>query len=340
MHRILKKGGVPLLYIPQHSKAALETLRLYPAQSGKARLAKRLCQLAVAVRVPLPFGKGEAPVVPLDCIQWSDTSEEERITDEPVCWGVFAGNPSAPGRRFLYLVFNAQGAPLYLIKAGFDAEARAKIEAERRFLISSVARRAGVFPLWGVICEETCAAIVVPYFRGKSPGNSPLAQPLCELMQRWQSPERTMLHDIPAWQALVAASVAPAIADREVSQVLGHGDLAPWNVIVDVSGTWHVIDWERGSELFVPGWDWMHYVVQPSILVKQDAPARTLKKVVQLLASTAFIRYAEKTGIRGIEWELLEAYLLYCREVLRPAEGSHATDALLAALPSYRFAQS
>jgi hypothetical protein len=340
MHRILKKVGVPLLYVPQHPKAALETLNLYPAQRGKARLAKRLCQWAVGLRVPLPFGKSEAPVVPLDCIQWSDTSEAERITDEPVYWGVFTGNPSAPGRRFLYLVFNAQGAPLYLIKAGFDAEARAKIEAERRFLISSGARRAGVFTLWGALREETCAAIVLPYFRGKSPGASPLAQPLCDLMQRWQCPERTMLHDIPAWQALVAAGAAPRIADREVSQVLGHGDLAPWNVIVDASGLWQVIDWERGSESFVPGWDWMHYVVQPSILVKQDAPARTFKKVVQLLASTAFIRYAEKTGIRGIEWELFEAYLLHCREVLRPTEGSHATDALLAALPSYRFAQS
>ena len=332
MHRILKKGGVPLLYIPQHPKAASETLNLYPAQSGKARLAKRLCQWTVGLRVPLPFGKGEAPVMPLDRIQWSDTSEAERMTDEPAGWGVFAGNPNAPGRRFLHLVFNAKGVPLYLIKAGFDPEARAKIEAERRFLVSPGARRAGVFPLWGAIHEEACAAIVLPHFPGRSPGDSPLAQPLCDLMQRWQCPERTMLHDIPAWQALVAAGAAPIIANREVGQVLGHGDLAPWNVLVDASGSWHVIDWERGSESFVPGWDWMHYLVQPSILVKQDAPAQTLKKVEQLLASPAFISYAKETGIRGIEWELFEAYLLYCREVLRPTEGSHATDALLAAL--------
>jgi hypothetical protein len=51
-----------------------------------------------------------------------------------------------------------------------------------------------------------------------------------------------------------------------------------------------------------------------------------------LLASGPFQDYSQRSGIAGVERELVIAYLLHCLEVIRPAEGASRTRELVEAL--------
>ena len=55
-----------------------------------------------------------------------------------------------------------------------------------------------------------------------------------------------------------------------------------------------------------------------------------------LLNLPAFARYSERAGVRGIERDLLRAYLAYCVDVLRPSEGLAATEELRKAMEPWR----
>ena len=90
-----------------------------------------------------------------------------------------------------------------------------------------------------------------------------------------------------------------------------------------------MLDWERGELTGIPGWDWFHYVIQTGILVEHLPAAALLQKVDGLLQSQAFKEYAQRSGIAGVERNLLLAYLLNCVEVIRPSEGLEQARELL-----------
>jgi len=114
-----------------------------------------------------------------------------------------------------------------------------------------------------------------------------------------------------------------------------HGDFAPWNVRVH-DGRWMLVDWERGELDGVPGWDWLHYVVQQAVLVQRfDAP-RVRERVAHLLTSAAFTRYAQQAGIAGSEELIARGYFRYCASVLRPTERTGTFAALAALTPPPR----
>src|SRR6266849_2547247 len=52
--RLLRKRGRPLLVLPCQTRAAVACLDLYPAQSGRARMARAL--LRAFLKMGLPFG--------------------------------------------------------------------------------------------------------------------------------------------------------------------------------------------------------------------------------------------------------------------------------------------
>jgi aminoglycoside phosphotransferase (APT) family kinase protein len=142
----------------------------------------------------------------------------------------------------------------------------------------------------------------------------------------WQRLERAAAAD-PLWPALAARLRA-----RAVHPVLGHGDLAPWNIKLSPQGAWTVLDWERGELTGVAGWDWFHYVLQRAILVERPPASGLVARAEQLLAAEDFRRYAEQTGSAGFARELMVAYLLHSVHVIQPAEGIPQTRALAEAL--------
>ena len=93
-----------------------------------------------------------------------------------------------------------------------------------------------------------------------------------------------------------------------------------------------MLDWERGEARGLPAWDWFHYVIQTGILVRRLAADQLISRVDAMLSSSDFKEYARHAEIDGCAEELLLAYLVYCIEILKPADSFEPTRALLEAL--------
>jgi hypothetical protein len=360
---VFKKAGQPLLVVPR-GVSAQAALSLYPAQTALARLARfvwgQALRLGLAggaervwVRLDstrrfLQFLQAQAA----DATRHSLAAKPKRLEPgaprrrslEPaasVPFALLAGNPLSPGRRFLLLLLDAKGAPLVVVKAGADAAAATLIAHEADFLESRCLQVQGLPRFLGEFEDPPLRAFAMEFIQGESPGPGQ-APGVVALLQAWlKSGVRCTMAEIPAWKRLAAAGRGGALfatletrlASLKVQAPLFHGDLAPWNLKVStLDGSWTALDWERGERSGPPAWDWFHYLLQPAILVRRESAAALAETAHEFLASNAFGDYAQAAGIVGHEAELLLAYLLHCRDVLRPAEGSPRISELLSLL--------
>lgn len=334
--RVLNRGGRPFLLLPTRPRCAVAALELYPAQTWRARLARRLLAGAVTLRLPLGLPSVLLEVPRDDSLArfLAAQAGAEEVSEV----AVLAGNPATPGRRFILLVFNEAGAPAAVLKVGVDPEARALVRAERSFLEEARARHLrGVPELKGVLDDGRVSALSLAYIPGESPqGESESA--IGELLGSWLiTGQRALLNELGPWKKLEQAGVsdqrvatlARCIGTRPVAPAVFHGDFAPWNIKVSRDGLWMVLDWERGQIGGVPGWDWFHFVVQRSILVEKMPTSLLAEKLRALFTMPDWIGYAEMSGIRGAEDDLLLAYLLHLLHVIRPSEGLAVTVELL-----------
>jgi glycosyltransferase involved in cell wall biosynthesis len=288
--------------------------------------------MALRMRVPLPLRMQRPPEFDPKLIEWDgDCARLPDVSRDRI--GVFAGNPNAEGRRFIYLLCDRRGRPIFLAKVGFEPKAIAKVREEQAFLQAHAARLR-LPPVLGVYSAESALGIVLPFYRGVHPQWKQGKEGVGRILASWvEEGPAIPIGEIPAWHAIAAHQSASVIVEGVgktlVQPVLGHGDLVPWNVLIESDGTWRVIDWERGQSKWVPGWDWFHYVIQPLILVKKAPAQQVMEAVAELFRSEAFRRYARKTGIEKIRWDLLRGYLIYALEVLKPTEGSEALRQLI-----------
>jgi hypothetical protein len=325
--RLVRKHGLPLLLVPACRAAAGEAMSLYPAQSRLARAAR--LALGCCLRAGLAPGT-EAVALRLDpasaFVRFLFPAGVE--AGDPG-FALLCGNPHTPGRRFIFLVFDQQGRPQQLVKAGADDRARALIRAEAAFLQAQSAERLRAPAVRGVFSGDGLEAVAMQFAAGHSPGPHDGAA-LPELLAAWLDAGRDAAaaksHPLfPRLQTVLGpARLHPAIF---------HGDFAPWNIRVDpATGRWTVLDWERGEPAGPPGWDWFHFVIQPEILVRRAGTEALAARVEELLGSEAFRAYARRAGMEESARALVLAYLLYCTAVIAPAEGSQATNELLNAL--------
>ena len=339
--RMLRKQGRPFLVLPLESGPALTTLSLYPAQTPRARAARALLGRFLQIGIPVGTRAIEVIVAPQDPFVAFLTSLAAPAADGlPTC-GILAGNPGSEGRRFVIPLFESHPAePEAVVKAGLSPQARALVRKEAAFLERLAGKTPGIPPLRATFAGERADALALDFFKGESP-RPPHERSLPNLLGPWVNANRTIpLAEIPDWLRLAQAGTAnsrwPALAaaarDRVVHPAIGHGNLTPWNIRVSPQGNWTVLDWERGEQNGIPGWDWFHYVIQVGILVDRLPLRALLERVEILINSTAFRRYANHAGILGFERELVLAYLLYSVEVIKPSEGLARTRELLDAL--------
>jgi hypothetical protein len=259
-------------------------------------------------------------------------------------FAVLVGNLHAPGTRFIFLIFDKAGLPACIVKAGLSPEARELVRREHRFLSENSHRFSGLPAPLGFSEESEHTALALPYIEGRSP-TADEATNATTLLSSWRTDAAAVpLGALFSWQALdntdpIFQALPQDLSSLKIHPVLMHGDFAPWNVRVGPHGTWTAFDWERGEFPGVPAWDWFHYVIQTSILVRKESPKNTLLRLQSLLASEEFQTYAALTGIRSHESSLLIAYLLHARQ-LRQTEGAPQLEALLATILSAPNAQN
>lgn len=337
----LARHGQPLLLLPRAPTLARFALRLYPAQTRRARLVRSLMALAWPMGLPAWLGQPVTLPIPsrgrlVDFLRRLAGVEGDRIP----AFGALAGNTRTEGYRFLVVVFDDRHTPRAVVKVGLSPRAQDLIRRERDFL-GQVPRndRVGIPAVHASLDTPRVQAFALAPVWGRSPARRDQAQ-LPKVLDSWIHTEVVRpLRELDEWQELgQAAGEAglPAIPlerlqAARVHPVLRHGDFAPWNIRVDRSGQWSVFDWERGRQFGVPGWDWFHYVVQTAILVERRSPPGLVRQLDRLLASAAFQAYAARTGLTAISRELLRAYLAYAVAVHRPAEGLTELRGLLAA---------
>lgn len=331
--RVLSRGGVPFLYLPTRNRAAAHALKLYPAQSWKARLAKLLLQIGFRFS-PLRHGGGQPFSLPRQNIFLASLAMTAgQPAGELPEFAVLAGNPHAPGRRFVFLLFDTAGQPMAVVKAGCSERARALIAQEAAILRECGGKIPGVPRLR----EESVAGNTVAFATDFIAGNSPDGDARSELetlFMAWLDTSRKItIRDLPVWQRLhQSGDPLPApinqLGQLQVCPTLIHGDLTPWNVKV-TAGRWTVLDWERGERVGLPGWDWFHFVLQPAVLVKHEPVAKILIRLEQLFAAVEFGRYAKRAGLAGHEWRFAAAYVSYCLRVTQQTEGRTQLQPLL-----------
>ncbi len=330
--RVLRKGGRPFLLFPGVRRAARAALELYPAQRTVARGLRRALQglfhlglYPLTSRVDIVIPNGSELGVFLTGLR----------PGQPPSFCGFAGNPNAAGQRFVFLLLDAACRPETVVKAGFGEEARRLIVRESAFL-QEHGGSCNLPSITRTLTGGSVAAFALPYFpppakRSLVPGE------IGPLLSRWLAPGKTgHITDTPQWHRLQTACSSPglprlqtALAARAVRPCLYHGDFAAWNIRQSAAGP-VVLDWERGETDGPPGWDWFHYVVQDEILVRKRSPREVLRSLRELCSGPDFTAYAHAAGIRGLEIELLHAYVLYARDVIRPGEGMPGLQGLLA----------
>lgn len=328
--RLVTKRGLPLLLLPLQSKIAARTLELYPAQTFLARSFKVALSLSIRGHLPtalptveLPFS-ANAPIP--DFIRRCASGDRE--------FGILLGNANAPGRRWILMIFDADGRPWQILKTGVSPRARELIRAEAAIL-SKFSPSAGCFPVLRDTLETEISAVCMDY----APGCTPRAAELVgQTLTRWLRPEeKRMISDFPAWQRVRNSDAQPAmITDVEneldstpLTPALSHGDFAPWNIRED-NGKWTVLDWERGEESGMPGWDWLHFHIQKDVLVLKKSAPHVWDSTIRLMKSQSFRNYSAAAGISGKDRSILQSYLLHAIHVNRQTEGIETLKHLLA----------
>jgi hypothetical protein len=338
--RVLRKQGQPFLALPARGRAAVAALSLYPAQTGRARAAKTLLGWLLRAGagvgtewVSLTISRADSFVEFLSSLVGAGRSGVPGL-------GILAGNPGSTGRRFVVLVLDAHQRPVAVAKAGLSEQAKALVRKEQSFL-AAAAGKPGVPRLRGTFQSSRLEALALDYIAGDTPRPRQEGA-LPALLWPWVDAKRTVtLSETAEWRRLEPAAegggglwpaLARRLAGRALHPAIAHGDLAPWNIKVSPQGHWTALDWERGQETGIAGWDWFHYVIQPAMLVEHRSLGGLVERVGKLLASEPFQRYAAHTGIAGFERELVLAYLLHSAEVIKPAEGLPQTRELIRAL--------
>ena len=334
--RALRKGGADFLVLPKDASCAARAIDLYPAQTSTARVARRLLRIALACGIPLPL---ESETIRTDIasafneflMRLAGTRKFPQIA-------ILCGNPRTVGQRFIVLIFDGNGQPSRIVKAGLNEEARALIGREITFLKNVPAEKQAIPRLCDELEASGTKALALDFVEGDSPRD---AQPRVSLLTSWLHKDSTIpLTSLPVWK-LVAAScgshpllgrISAALAAQPARAAIYHGDFAPWNIKVTPDGTWTVLDWERGEITGPPGWDWFHYVIQTGILVGRLGTSQLADRVEETISSPEFTKYAAEARISGIKRELLLGYLLYCVEILKPTDSVEATRRLLEAL--------
>jgi hypothetical protein len=333
--RLVRKRSDPLLLLPMDTQLAKTALALYPAQTGKARIARGLLRAGLSlapslVTESLELATDATSALPKFLAEVAATTALPRFA-------VFLGNPRAPGRRFVLLLFNNEGNPAALVKAGTGEQANSLIAAELNFLKSQPAELLSAPKVQAECSNGGLRAFAMDYVAGTAPG--PEAATLVDrLMNAWLRPAETLcfgelpvarrlnavVGNDPAWETMLRS-----LSALKCHPAIHHGDFAPWNIRVDPAGKWRVLDWERGEALGPPAWDWFHWLIQYEVLVRHTATEDLSQRVEALLTSAPFESYAARAGIDQCVRPLLIAYLLYCCRVIRQADGLPRVEALL-----------
>ena len=334
--RLVRRKGRPFLLLPDPSDNTRVSLELYSAQRPLARLWRSLIPALLKTPARTFFGavhtEAEASSALLRFFAEQSGQPAGELPTPAIKFGGIAGKTS----RVVVLLCDTAGHPIRVVKVGLNPKGRAATEREAALLAQLPQATLGCTAMTGQLKTGTLSAFATAYFPGQSLTNDAGIE---KLFHTWLTPgSAAALEDFSSWHELAAAvpkkenqifpALREALAGKKVSVTLFHGDFTPWNVRMTNLENIQAFDWERGHLNGIPGWDWFHFIIQTSILVKRHSPERVAAELDHLIQSARFQKYAQAAGIGGIIEPLLLAYLLHEKYVVQPREGSEVIDQL------------
>jgi hypothetical protein len=343
LFRVHRKRGAVFGLTPVSGSTNWE--RLLPAQSVAARGYRWAARLASLVGLPFPretVNIAFEPSNPLLAL----AKTPPRL---PLDALILPGNPQGLAPRLVILCADEKGRPSLAIKAGHSAVARDLIRRERAILYGlQSATGARLAPrLLGEVETSSLSAFATEFVDGPSPSSFDSSISLRKFLTQEIDSTRTItIAESPLWAQLShpsrSASSEPSqlfsfsafqhFSSTSIHPCIFHGDFAPWNIREAKDGTWTAIDWERGDFDGIPGWDWLHFVLQPAVLVKKWEAPRVLELGRQTISSPNFLVYLDAAVPGGpvpkFAEFLLRSYLLYNWLVLQPTERRDVHQAL------------
>ena len=334
--RLVCRNKRPFLLLPEKSGSTSTSFELYSAQRPLAKLWRSLTPLMLRTPLAKFFGRVAIQVdAESEFMQFLAQQSGLLVGQLPTPAIKFGGVPGKTSRLVL-LLSDASGHPLRVIKVGLNLQARAATEREADLLSRLPKDVIGCTGITGRFVSDQLNAFATTYFCGTSLDNDVGIE---QLFHTWLNgtPPEPIQHLVP-WQELDSAAnwaglpqwpvLRAALAQHTIRTTIYHGDFAPWNVRMTNLENIRAFDWERGHLKGIPAWDWFHFIVQTSILVKRYSPERVAAELEQLVQSPRFQKYAREAGINEIVEPLLLAYLLEQKLVVKPLEGGDLTNRL------------
>jgi glycosyltransferase involved in cell wall biosynthesis len=336
---VLKKSGHPILYLPANRRMADATLRLYPAQRVFARSMVTL--LRGFLRLGLPFSRQEANF-PIDEDAAFSVFLKRVIPGSKTVplFGILANRFKDSGRPYILVLFDDNGQPAAVVKVGTSKEARGLIRVEQELFFPERPHFSFLPEARDWYEGEEASAIAYRYVEGAPPKPREHKQ-IGALLNSWIGDAKNVpINELSVWTELDnlrrdnpgLESIFQVLQSCPIKPVFSHGDFAPWNIRVTSSGTkstWVVLDWEHGDRRGVPGWDWIHFILQYTTLVRRLSPQATLSEFESLWKNPDFQAYARQTGIEPMLKELTFVFLYYFLRYCNPRENAAATRMLL-----------
>ena len=336
---VLRKGGHPFLYLPGDPLMADATLRLYPAQRAFARSLVGL--IRGFMRVGIPVSRRGVDLIIDESAGFPAFLKSLAPANKTVPdFGILANRFKDSGRPHVLLLFDADNRPAIVVKVGTSKEARELIRVEQGLFFPEKPHFPCLPEAIGRYEGEDVTAIAYRYVEGANPKPAQHGE-IEELLNSWvREDESTLLGDLSPWARLEfllqdnpgLESILQTLQGCRIKPVLFHGDFAPWNVRVpssEADSSWVVLDWEQGAHRGIPGWDWVHFVLQYNTLVRRLSPQATLSEIEALWESPAFKAYAQRTGIGPIIEELTFIFLFYFLLYNDPRENAVETREIL-----------
>lgn len=318
---LLRREGKELLAVPRDLRLSRDALDLYQPQTTKAHVAKKLFALALSGPWAhfLPSRK-----VSLHHTEFTDFLASLNGGRIPA-FTVLSGNPSTPGRRFVFGLFDEDGICRKSVKCAVDDIGRALIEAETRILNALEGKFPAVPATLAELPGRSCRAFAMDFFG--QPAVPPSRSERIAMVKRWiRSEPAQQLGNLPAWQA--SSLSVTGLAGVLVQPVVFHGDFTPWNIRQSESH-WMVIDWEKASTHGPPLWDLLHYEIHEEILVHRSSVHSVRERIHQLLGSPDVSDYLAHCGAKQHQRLLLRGYLAHLDCIYPRMRGRETVDGLI-----------
>ena len=274
-----------LIILANSARARWLGSALYPAYKSKAKAYKALLR----IKALLPMGSIRRTQGPDKLTPFLESAGMDNLQPRAVLFGT-----KGPAQKMIIELHDTRGRTAAYLKYG-ESQAAIRRLSNERDLLGSLPEGLAPVPVFFSAIENGVGLLLSAVPGSPMPPRLALSGRLIRLMSTVPVSGKFSVDDHP-WIAQLlskrgdqAARWIKPLRKRKWGAVVQHGDLAPWNILIDKTGSLRIIDWEYGTLEGFPGIDLAFYVLQQAVLIYNLIPQRARERAVQQLARVEWL---------------------------------------------------